>query len=258
MNSESAAARQSASNGGQAREWQAFPTTKKRTVPLAHPSQVICGGMSYAAHNKELSEWIKINDEIAGLPWYFVKAPRTISKHGVPIELPDISPLIKKQFATPYGQVTGEVELGIVIKDRCHRLKPSEVRDHILGYTIFNDLTQRDMELAGYPICAAKGFHTFGPVGPHMVPAEDIDDPQALRFELRVNGTAYQKGALSEMLYSIETLVSQASQIYLLDAGDIVTTGSPPGMFDYHLQPGDVIEAEIENIGVLRNTAVLR
>ncbi len=236
---------------------QKFASSQTRRIPLATPRQIICGGMSYAAHNKELSEWFEIKEEIKGLPWFFVKSPSSFSKHDAPIRLPDITPLIKRQFDKPYGQVTGEVELGVVIKDRCHRLKESEVQSHVLGYTIFNDLTQRDMELAGYPICAAKGFHTFGPIGPHMVPVEDIQDVQSLRFELRANGVAYQSGALSEMMFSIQTVVALASQIYELQAGDIVTTGSPPGMFDYRLNPGDVMEAEIENIGVLRNPVTL-
>ncbi len=236
---------------------QKFALSRTRRIPLALPRQIICGGMSYAAHNKELEEWFPIKEEIKGLPWFFVKSPSSFSKDGAPVQLPDISPLIKKQFENPWGQVTGEVELGIVIKDTCHRLEVSDVGAHILGYTIFNDLTQRDMELAGYPVCASKGFYTFGPIGPHMVPAEDIANVQSLRFELRVNGVAYQNGSLSEMMFPIETVVSLASQIYELRAGDIVTTGSPPGMFDYRLSPGDVIEAEIEEIGVLRNPVTI-
>jgi len=222
------------------------------------PEQVICGGMSYAAHNEELASWFRIGEEIKGLPWYFVKAPRAHNWDGAPVILPDITSLIKKPLDAPYGQVTGEVELGIVIKDRAHKLKPEEVFDHILGYTVFNDITQRDLELAGFPVCLTKGFHSFGPLGPHIVTPDEIPQPQALRFELRVNGTAYQKGSLSEMLFSIETLVSLASQIFLLERGDVVTTGSPPGMFHYRLNPGDVIEAEIERIGVLRNPVAFR
>jgi 2-keto-4-pentenoate hydratase/2-oxohepta-3-ene-1,7-dioic acid hydratase in catechol pathway len=219
----------------------------------AKTAQIICGGMSYSAHNAELAHWFKIRDEVAGLPWFFVKSPRALIGHEDPIELPDITPLIHRSFERPFGQVTGEVELGIVMKDRVHRIRPNEVRQHVLGYTIFNDITQRDVELAGYPVSLSKGFHTFAPLGPHLVPAGDVPDPQSLRFELRVNGTVHQHGVLSEMLFSIETLVSQASRIFMLEAGDVVTTGSPPGMFDYSLQPGDVIEAEIEKIGLLRN-----
>jgi len=210
--------------------------------------------MSYAAHNAELAQWFRIGDEIKGKPFYFVKAPSSISSHNQPIFLPDISPLVRKSSPMPFGQVTGEVELGIIIKTTMHCVSPENVKKYILGYTIFNDITQRDLEIAGYPVCLTKGFYSFGPLGPHIIPERQIADPQALHFELRVNNIVYQKGALSEMLFSIETLVSIASHIFVLEPGDIVTTGSPPGLFDYHLKPGDVIEAEIEKIGILRNS----
>ena len=225
-------------------------------APLQPPGQVICGGMSYKAHNEELAAIVRIPDEIKGFPFFFVKAQRAINRHEAPIILPDITSLIRKPFDPPYGQVTGEVELGIVIKDRTYRVKPQEVHQHILGYTVFNDISQRDLQLAGYPVSMTKGFHTFGPLGPHMVTADSIPEPQKLRFELGVNGTARQKGSLSDMLFSIETLVSLASQIFMLERGDVITTGSPPEMFGYRLQPGDVIEAEIESIGILRNPVV--
>lgn len=228
-------------------------------IPIAGGTrQIICGGMSYAAHNEELKQWIRIEDEIKGRPFYFVKALRSVIPDNAPIVLPDISGLTSRSLDAPYGQITGEVELGIVLKDPVRCIPPEQVRRHVLGYTIFNDITQRDLEVAGYPISLAKGFRTFGPIGPHIVPAEEIADPQNLHFELRVNGVAYQKGCLSEMLFSIETLVSVASHIFDLAAGDVVTTGSPPGMFDYHLGPGDVIEAEIEQIGVLKNPVVFQ
>ena len=223
---------------------------------LQAPGQVVCGGMSYKAHNEELSDVIRIPEEIKGLPFFFIKAQRALSRDGAPIVLPDIRRLIRRRLETPYGQVTGEVELGIVLKERTWRIEPEAARRHILGYTIFNDISQRDLQLVGYPVSMTKGFHTFGPLGPHMVPAEEIAEPQKLRFELRVNGKAQQKGSLSDMLFSIETLVSLASHVFMLERGDVITTGSPPGMFAYGLKPGDVIEAEIERVGVLRNPVV--
>lgn len=228
-------------------------TAMTAMTDLQRPGQVICGGMSYAAHNEELSAMMQYAKEIKGLPFFFVKSPGAHSTHGAPIILPDISPLIRKPFAQAHGQVTGEVELAIVIRERAYRIRPEQVHAHILGYTIFNDITQRDLQLAGYPVSMCKGFHSFGPLGPALVPAAQIRDPQRLRFALRVNGTTHQEGSLSEMLFSIETLVSSASHVVMLEPGDVVTTGSPPGMFGYGLQPGDVIEAEIEGIGILRN-----
>lgn len=223
---------------------------------LQTPGQVICGGMSYTAHNDELSAMMQYADEIKGLPFMFVKSQSAFNTHGSPIVLPDISSLIRKSFAQPWGQVTGEVELGIVIRDRTFRIRPEQAREHILGYTVFNDITQRDLQIAGYPVSMCKGFHSFGPLGPELIPADKVPDPQKLRFALRVNGTAHQEGTLADMLFSIETLVSLASQVFMLNAGDVITTGSPPGMFGYGLNPGDVIEAEIEGVGILRNPVI--
>lgn len=222
----------------------------------APPRQVICGGMSYAAHNSELEEWFRVSADIKGLPFFFVKAPSAVTIRGEAIELPDIRPLTRKALLHPHGQVTGEVELAIVIQKRAFRITEEEVFDHVFGYSVFNDITQRDTELSGYPVCLSKGFKSFGPLGPRVVPKQLVKDPQSLAFRLSVNGTDYQVGNLSSMLFSLQKLVSQASQIYALEPGDVVTTGSPPGMFGYELQPGDVIEAEIEQVGILRNDVV--
>jgi 2-keto-4-pentenoate hydratase/2-oxohepta-3-ene-1,7-dioic acid hydratase in catechol pathway len=227
-----------------------------KLLMMQRPTQVICGGMAYAAHNEEIAALFNIKEEIKGFPFYFVKSPRAIIGDGEPIVLPDVSRLTRKQPDPPWGQVTGEVELGIVLKDRVHDLRPEQVRAHILGYTIFNDVTQRDLEVAGYPVGLSKGFATFGPLGPHVVTADELPDPQRLRFQLRVNGKAYQDGSLADMLFTLDTLVALASAIFALERGDVVTSGSPPGMFGYGLQPGDVIEAEIEGIGILRNPVV--
>ena len=223
---------------------------------LQRPGQVICGGMSYAAHNEELSDMMAYAEEIKGLPFFFVKAPRAYNTNNSPIVLPDIRPLIRKTYEHPHGQVTGEVELAIVIRDRTYRIPPEKAHDHILGYSVFNDVTQRDLQLAGYPVSMCKGFHSFGPLGPDLIPHDRVPDPQKLGFSLRVNGVAQQEGTLADMIFSIEKLVSLASHVFMLEPGDVITTGSPPGMFGYGLNPGDVIEAEVEGIGLLLNPVV--
>lgn len=221
---------------------------------LQRPGQVICGGMSYVAHNEELGGLMRYADEIKGLPFLFVKSPCSFNRHGGPIVLPDVRPLIRRDLGKPHGQVTGEVELAIVIGKRAFRIAPGAAREHVAGYTVFNDITQRDLQIAGYPVSLCKGFYSFGPLGPDIVPRERIADPQKLRFSLKVNGVERQEGSLADMIFSIETLLSLASHVFMLEPGDVVTTGSPPGMFGYGLEPGDVIEAEVEGIGVLRNT----
>lgn len=158
-----------------------------------------------------------------------------------------------------------ELEMAIVIGKAGKFFSAEQALDHIAGYTIFNDVTARDiqrkeMESGVFSFC--KAIDTFCPIGPWIVTADEVGDPHDLEMELRVNGDVRQKSNTSKMSVSIPQLVAYHSpQTY--SAGDIVTTGtikgvaaSMPNPFDFYLRPGDVIEAEIEKLGILRSTVI--
>jgi 2-keto-4-pentenoate hydratase/2-oxohepta-3-ene-1,7-dioic acid hydratase in catechol pathway len=158
-----------------------------------------------------------------------------------------------------------ELELGVVIGKSGKFFGPEEAEDYIAGYLVFNDITARDIqrrEMQSGVFSFSKGIDTFCPIGPWIVTKDEIPDPQNLRMELRVNGDVRQQGNMSDMIISLPHLVAyHSAQGY--SAGDIITTGTisgvaaiQPNPFDFYLQPGDRIEAEIEGVGVLRNHVV--
>jgi 2-keto-4-pentenoate hydratase/2-oxohepta-3-ene-1,7-dioic acid hydratase in catechol pathway len=223
--------------------------------PLTSPCRtVICAGLTHPAHQDEAESVLGVSPVFRDRPAFFVKPTGSLARHDEPIVLPDVTRLLPPgAFSPPFGQVTGEVELAIIIGEPCARIEPSQAWSRIAGFAVFNDVSHRDMQRAGYPVSVAKGFPTFGPLGPTMVPRGDAPGIRAASFQLRVNGTARQEGSLRDLLHPLEELLSLASHLVHLGPGDIVTTGSPAGVFDYALAPGDMIEAEIEHIGVLRN-----
>ena len=158
-----------------------------------------------------------------------------------------------------------ELELGVVIGKSGKFFGPEEAEDYIAGYLVFNDITARDIqrrEMQSGVFSFSKGIDTFCPIGPWIVTKDEIPDPQNLRMELRVNGDVRQQGNTSDMIISLPHLVAyHSAQGY--SAGDIITTGTisgvaaiQPNPFDFYLQPGDRIEAEIEGVGILRNHVV--
>jgi 2-keto-4-pentenoate hydratase/2-oxohepta-3-ene-1,7-dioic acid hydratase in catechol pathway len=158
-----------------------------------------------------------------------------------------------------------ELELAVIIGKAGKWFTPEEANEYIAGFMVFNDITARDIqrrEMKSGVFSFSKGIETFCPIGPYIVTADEIADPQALAMELRVNGDVRQVGNTSQMVIDLPHLVAYHSpQGY--SAGDIITTGTisgvaavQPNPFDFYLQPGDVIEAEIQDVGVLRNTVV--
>jgi 2-keto-4-pentenoate hydratase/2-oxohepta-3-ene-1,7-dioic acid hydratase in catechol pathway len=158
-----------------------------------------------------------------------------------------------------------ELELAVVIGRPGRFFGPDEAASYIAGYTVFNDITARDIqrrEMESGVFSFSKAIDTFCPIGPWIVTADEIDDPQALGMELRVNGEVRQSGNTSDMLITLPHLVAYHSpQGY--SAGDLLTTGTisgvaaiQPNPFDFYLQPGDVVEAYVEGVGTLRNDVV--
>jgi 2-keto-4-pentenoate hydratase/2-oxohepta-3-ene-1,7-dioic acid hydratase in catechol pathway len=143
-----------------------------------------------------------------------------------------------------------EGELGVVIGQRCYRLREAEdVRPYILGYTCVNDVTARDLQEKDGQWTRAKGFDTFCPVGP--VVAENLDPWKGISVQTRVNGQLRQNGTTVDFLFPLDVLIHFISQVMTLEAGDLIATGTPVGVGP--LQPGDSVEVAVEGVGTLRN-----
>ena len=208
------------------------PAAGVKLLAPCWPSKVIAVGLNYRDHARELG--MAVPDE----PIVFLKPPTSVIGPGDVIVRPAMS-----------SRVDYEAELGIVISDRFARIAPEEVRKHILGYTCANDVTARDLQKKDGQWTRAKGFDTFCPVGPWLETDLDAAD---LLVESYLNGERRQSSRTSQFIFGIERLVSFISHVMTLEAGDLIITGTPPGIGP--LQPGDEIEVRIEGIGSLKNS----
>lgn len=205
-----------------------------------HPVKIVCLGKNYAAHAKEFDA------QIPSEPMFFCKTPTCLIANGQPIVMP------RKELGIE--RVDHEVELAVVIGKDCKDVAEAEVMEHVFGYTVFNDVTARDLQKRDIaklsPWFRSKNLDTFGPVGPCIVLAEELD-PRDVPLVLKVNGLVKQKSSTREMIFPIPRLISFISSYMTLEEGDIIATGTPEGVGP--IQTGDVVEATIEPIGTLRN-----
>ncbi|MBX6754172.1 fumarylacetoacetate hydrolase family protein [Thermorudis peleae] len=205
--------------------------------PVARPSKIVAVGLNYALHVTENDPTRTIPDE----PVLFMKPPSALLGHGGTILLP------------PGNRIDYEAELCLVIGRRASRVPESSALDYVLGYTCGNDVSHRDYQRKDGQWVRAKGFDTFCPLGPVIV--TDLD-PNDLAICSRLNGEVRQNNRTSNMLFPPAFLVSFISNVMTLEPGDVIMTGTPEGVGP--MKPGDVIEVEIEGIGVLRNTVAAR
>jgi len=228
-------------------EGQAFETgadlPRKQSIPFEEaellapvtPSKIVCVGRNYVEHAAELGN--KMPDE----PLLFLKAPSAIIANGQSIELPRAS-----------NQVEHEGELGVVIGRRARNLTSSEYPlTYVLGYTCVNDVTARDLQRKDVQFTRGKSFDTFCPVGPFIV--DDLD-PLNVNVTTRLNGEVKQHGSTADMAFSVPFLIRYISNIMTLYPGDLIATGTPAGVS--LMKAGDVVEVEIEEVGILRNPVV--
>ena len=208
-----------------------IPLSSVKLLAPVSPSKVVCIGMNYAAHAAEIGQ--DVPDE----PLMFFKPVSSIVAPEDEIVLPRQS-----------DQVELEVELAVVIRKQAKDIAESEVIDHILGFTVGNDVTARDLQFTDLQWARAKGFDTFCPLGPWI---ETEFDWVNTRVESRINGEVRQRSMTSDMIFDIPKLVSFVSQNLTLYPGDVILTGSPAGIS--RIDHGDVVECEIEGIGVLRS-----
>ena len=207
---------------------------------LAPPHRVIYGlALNFADHARELN-FAELPEE----PIPFIKNPSSVVGHLAPVVRPS---------GVKYMHYEGE--LGVVIGRAARRVSRDEAMDYVSGYTICNDFTVRDFVGNFYrPPIKAKGFDTFGPVGPWIVSAAEVPNPHELSIQTRVNGELRQDGNTRDLIFDIPALIEWFSQFMTLAPGAIISTGTPHGLSD--VLPGDTVEVRIDGVGALVNPVV--
>jgi len=202
-----------------------------RLLPPAEPTKILCVGLNFRHHVEELGR------EMPKLPSHFLKPLTAVAGPGDPILVPRVA-----------RRVDYEGELAVVIKDRIKDVRPEEALTHVLGYTCFNDVTERELSEIPGQLTRSKGFDTFAPFGPCI--ATDLD-PSSLVLRTLLNGKLMQEGRIADLIFPIPFLIHYLSQCMTLLPGDVISTGTPRGVAA--MKPGDVVEVSIDGIGVLRN-----
>ena len=218
-----------------------------------NPTKIIALGLNYHSHIAE-SHSVKVQGfttEVPKEPILFPKTPNVLIGTGEPI----VIPRFLKDYRFEELRTDYEAELAVVIKDRCKNVSLSEAMDHVLGYTCLNDVSQRNIQTgdrSGW--FRGKSFDTFGPIGPCLVLPEDIGDPQDLRIQCRLNGKTVQDSSTSHMIFPVAETIAFITKNFTLMPGDVIATGTPSGVGA--LAHGDIVEIEIERIGILRNPVI--
>jgi len=203
--------------------------------------KIICVGRNYAAHAAELG------DEPPAAPLLFGKFTNTLIGPGEAIVLPPEA-----------THVDAEAELCVEIGTAGHRIPEARGLEHVRGYRCANDLSARNIQYTESQWTRAKGFDTFCPLGDRLVPVSELGDGSGLRVVQRLNGEVLQDGSTSDLIFSVPFLVAYISNVFSLEPGDLILTGTPPGVGwardpKVALAPGDTVEVEVEGIGVLSN-----
>jgi len=221
-------------------------TQYKLLAPVPDPRKVIGIGLNYRDH--AIESGMAIPEE----PVVFVKMPTAIAGPGDPIRLPSIS-----------QEVDYEAELVAVIGRKAVDVPESRALEYVAGYTVGNDVSARDWQLKkpGGQWVLGKSFSSFAPIGPVLVTRDEIPDPHALPIALKLNGRTMQSSSTSQLIFRIDQIVAYLSRIFPLEPGDVIFTGTPPGVGfarkpQVFLHAGDVCEVSIDGLGVLENPCV--
>ena len=238
----------------QRRAWAALPRGVVRhdpahvqlLAPVPDPRKIVCIGLNYRDHAAESG--VPVPTE----PILFSKYPTTLIGHGDQIVLPSAS-----------HEVDYEAELVVVIGRKGRHISRERALDHVGGYAVGHDVSARDWQLnkPGKQWMAGKTFDTFAPVGPELVTPDEVPDPQNLGIRLRLNGQTMQDSSTNQLVFGVSELIAYLSQVFTLEAGDLIFTGTPPGVGmarkpPVWLKPGDRVEVEIDRLGTLSNTVI--
>ena len=212
--------------------------------PIPNPDKIICMGLNYRAHAEEGGE------AVPDAPELFAKFANALIGQDWPIQLPRIS-----------NEVDYEAELAVVVGSRARDVSVDEALDYVAGYTIFHDVSARDVQLRTSQWLAGKGMDTFAPMGPWIVTTDEIADPQILQIKLELGGQVLQNANTSTMVRTVREAVSFISQVMTLEPGDVISTGTPDGVGfarkpPIYLRGGDVVKITIDGIGTLSNPVI--
>jgi 2-keto-4-pentenoate hydratase/2-oxohepta-3-ene-1,7-dioic acid hydratase in catechol pathway len=213
----------------------------KLLAPIPRPGKVICVGLNYRDHAAETRM------KIPEVPTIFAKFSTAVIGPGDNIVLP------KSSTRPDY-----EAELAFIIGKGGRHIPRSRWREHVFGYTIFNDVSARDYQTATSQWIMGKTFDTFAPMGPYLVSADEVPDPHALDISLTLNGELMQNSNTRNLIFQVPDLVAFLSSVFTLEPGDVVSTGTPGGVGfvrqpPRYLQPGDEVIVRIQGLGELRN-----
>lgn len=231
------------------RRWERAEPLKLDTDPVMRaplrPGKIVAIGLNYRDHIRETGL------EAPTAPLIFAKFPSAVVGPNEPVVLPDVAP----------ENVDWEVELTAVIGRQMRNVPPERALDFVLGYTVGNDISARDVQFGDGQWVRGKSFDSFCPLGPLIVSSDEIPDPQSLALATVLNGETVQSSSTAEMVFSTAELLSYCSACFTLEPGDIVMTGTPWGCGGFMkppraLRPGDILESRIEGIGTLRNPVV--
>lgn len=217
----------------------------KPGLPIANPPKFICVGLNYALHAKEGGH------AIPTYPSFFLRVPTSLVAAGAPVVRPKAS-----------EQLDYECELTIVIGKGGRHIPEAKALEHVFGYTLFNDVSVRDFQRKTSQWTAGKNFDGTGPLGPWIVTADELPPgASGLRIATRVNGATMQESNTSDMIFSTARTIALLSEVMTLQPGDLIATGTPAGVAHARTPPawmkaGDIVEVEVEGIGVLSNPVV--
>lgn len=218
-------------------------STITHAPPIQKPGKVVCAGVNYLAHAQEA------NVAKPDYPVYFAKFANSLAAHNE-----DIIPPAKTE------QIDYEVELVVVMGKRAKNVTKDEALDHVFGYATGNDFSARDFQVRSLQWTYGKAIDQFAPLGPYLVTAEDVPNPQNLDIKCWVNGELRQSSNTEKMIFPIAEMISDLSQVMTLEPGDVIFTGTPEGVIMGYpedervwLKPGDEVVCEVEGLGRLVN-----
>jgi 2,4-didehydro-3-deoxy-L-rhamnonate hydrolase len=210
-------------------------------LPIDRPGKIVCVGLNYRDHAAESKL------ELPSRPLLFAKWQSSLIGPGEAIVLPAIS-----------QEVDYEAELGVVIGRQARQVAVDDALEFVSGYLCVNDVSARDVQMGDGQWTRGKSFDTFCPIGPRLVPAGELADPQALGIRCHVNGEALQDASTADMVFGVRELIAFVSEAITLQPGDLIATGTPPGVGfartpPVFLQDGDEVTVEIDGLGSLTN-----